>query len=112
MLRLFADECVDARISDGLRRRGEDVVTAGEEGLLGASDDTQLARATSLGRVLLTADQDFLLLAHRRIIEGASFPGVLFLLPEASVGEAVRAICVASAVLDPDDMANRIEWLP
>ena len=37
-LRLYADECVDARIAAGLARRGVDIVTAGSLGLLGAAD--------------------------------------------------------------------------
>jgi hypothetical protein len=37
-VRLYADECVNARILAGLRRRQIDLATVGEERLLGASD--------------------------------------------------------------------------
>jgi predicted nuclease of predicted toxin-antitoxin system len=62
-LRLFADECVDARVVAGLRRRGVDIITAADECLLHASDEEQFARATHLGRPIVTADHDFLRLA-------------------------------------------------
>jgi hypothetical protein len=47
-LRLYADECVNGRIVIGLRRRGVDVVTAEDQGLIAASDsDRMLARSPS-----------------------------------------------------------------
>lgn len=55
-LRLDADECVDGRVLAGLRRRGVDVVTAHEEGLLSASDHRQIERASQLGRTAVTVE--------------------------------------------------------
>jgi len=37
------DENVNGAIADGLRRRGLDVTTTPEEGLIGADDEEQLA---------------------------------------------------------------------
>jgi hypothetical protein len=48
LLRLYADECVDARIVAGLRRRGLNVLTAADENFLGAADDSHLERARAL----------------------------------------------------------------
>jgi predicted nuclease of predicted toxin-antitoxin system len=75
-LTLYVDECVDARIIAGLRRRGVDLVTAGEQGLLSASDAAQMERAVALGRALVTADQDFLVIVRDMHARGAPFPGV------------------------------------
>lgn len=111
-LRLYADECVDGRIVAGLTRRGVDIVTAGSLGLLGATDDEQLARAVELGRVPVSADHDFLRLAHARIGAGTSFPGLIFILPGARVGEVVRAVALIADALDRADVAGRIEWVP
>ena len=111
-LRLYADECVDARIVAGLKRRGVDVVTAGSLGLLGAADTEHLARAMELGRIPVSADQDFLRLAHERIEVGTPFPGLLFVLPRARVGEVVRAVALVADALDPTDIAGWIEWVP
>src|SRR5436309_2179748 len=63
-LRLYADECVDARIVAGLRRRGVDMVTAADAGMLGGADADHLARAIDLGRIVVSADSDFLRLAQ------------------------------------------------
>jgi hypothetical protein len=87
-LRLYADECVDARIVNGLRRRGIDIVTVVDEGLISAPDETHLQRAIALGRVIMTADKDFLRLAHATATSGGHHPGVLYILPATPVGEA------------------------
>jgi predicted nuclease of predicted toxin-antitoxin system len=111
-LRLYADECIDARIVAGLRRRGVDVLTAGEEGLLSASDAQQMERATALGRALVTADQDFLVIVRDMHARGAPFPGVFFIQEGTAVGEAVRNIADAAEILEPADMVNWLEWIP
>ncbi len=56
----YFDEHVANAITKGLRQRGVDVRTTGEAGLIGASDEQQLAFATEEGRVLCTNDDDFL----------------------------------------------------
>lgn len=110
-LRLYADEWVDGRITAGLRRRGVDVVTAAEERLLGAPDDQHMDRATALGRVILTADEDFFVIVRDRFARNVSFPGLMFLKPLADVGRAVRAIVHTAEAIDPDPQ-NWIKWLP
>ena len=110
-LRLYADECVDGRITAGLRRRGVDVVTAADERLLGASDDQHMERATVLGRVILTADEDFFVIVRDRFASNVSFPGLMFLKPHTDVGRAVRAIVHTADAIDPDAQ-SWIKWLP
>lgn len=110
--RFYADECADMRYVDGVRRRDLVFVTARDEGMLGASDEQQLERAVALGCVLVSEDSDLLRLAHARIASGAPFPGLIFIKPEASVGEVVRAIVEIAEMLAPEDMVNRIEWIP
>lgn len=111
-LRLFADECVDARIVAGLRRRGVDVFTVGDAGLLGRPDRTQLEKARGLNLVILSGDQDFLLLAHRCATEGTAFPGLIFILPKSSLGEVIRAVALIASLYSPEDLAGWIEWVP
>jgi hypothetical protein len=110
-LKLYADECVDQRIIAGLRRREIDILTAADEGLLGAPDEHHLARASELSRPIITADDDFLRLAHARREAGAAFPGVIFILPSTSVGDAVRGITLLASVLAAGDVENWIEWI-
>jgi len=59
-IRFYLDENVSSAIADGLRRRGIEVSTTPEEGLIASSDEAQLAFALSQGRVIFTQDDDFL----------------------------------------------------
>ena len=59
-LKFSMDEHVPRAVTEGLRRRGVDVLTAREAGLLGADDEQHLATASSEWRVIVTQDADFL----------------------------------------------------
>lgn len=111
-LRLYADECVDASIVSGVRRRGVDVVTAAEEQLLGAADEAHLDRARALGRVVVSCDQDFLRLAHHRAASGAGHRGLLYILPQTDVGDAVRAIVLLAQTKTTEELDGWVEWIP
>jgi hypothetical protein len=89
-----------------------DVTTAADQALLGATDEQHLVRASDLGRTIVTADQDFLRLAHERIVANMAVPGLVFIQAGIRVGEAVRAIALLAEALDPADMASWIEWVP
>jgi predicted nuclease of predicted toxin-antitoxin system len=111
-LRLYADECVNARIVEGLRRRGVDVVTAADQSLLSASDEQHVERATALGRTVVTSDRDFIAIVKGVLTREGSFPVIIFIQPRSALGEAVRRIAEAAKVLDPADIENGIEWIP
>lgn len=111
-LLLYADECVDARIVAGLRRRGVDAVAAADAGLLGRPDEIQLEHARVLARVVLSCDQDFLVLAHRCATDGIPFPGLIFIQPKATIGAVIRAVALLSTLLSPAEIADWIEWVP
>jgi predicted nuclease of predicted toxin-antitoxin system len=59
-IRFHLDENAHRAIAEGLRRRGVDVTTTPEAGLLNATDDEQLAFARPRDRVIFTQDRDFL----------------------------------------------------
>jgi hypothetical protein len=111
-LRLYADECVDGRIVAGLRRRGIDVATAADEGLRSATDPQHMERATALGRIVVSADRDFLVIVADQRARGVPFPGLFYILQGTPVGEAIRAIADAAEILDPPEMNNWVEWIP
>ena len=77
-LALYMDVHVPMAVTEALRRRGLDVVTAQEDGTATEGDDALLARATKLGRVLFSQDQDFLRIAADWQARGLTFAGVLF----------------------------------
>jgi predicted nuclease of predicted toxin-antitoxin system len=62
-IRWYMDEHVPIAVTAGLHRRGMDVLTTQDAGMLGADDNTQLAYTTSQARVIFTQDDDFLRLA-------------------------------------------------
>ena len=62
-IRFHLDENVDHAIAYGLRRHGIDVTVTSEVGLLHAPDDEQLAFARDGVRVIVTHDEDFLIVS-------------------------------------------------
>jgi predicted nuclease of predicted toxin-antitoxin system len=55
----LSDENIGPEVVTGLRARGCDLRTAGEEGLMGRPDAEVLERATNQGRVVVTHDLAF-----------------------------------------------------
>ena len=64
-IKFHLDENVGNAIATGLRIRGIDTTTSPEEGLIGASDEQQLAFCLSEKRVIFTFDDDFLKNPHK-----------------------------------------------
>jgi predicted nuclease of predicted toxin-antitoxin system len=75
---LYMDVHVHQAITAGLRLRGVDVLTAQEDGARQLSDSGLLDRATALGRVLFSQDEDLLREATRRQQSRESFAGVIY----------------------------------
>jgi predicted nuclease of predicted toxin-antitoxin system len=100
-------------ITEALRRRGVDVLTAQEDGKGRAEDPPLLDRASALGRVLFTQDEDFLVEADRRQRAARSFAGVVYgHQMRVTIGQCVRDLELIAKVYEPADMANRVEHLP
>ncbi len=109
----YMDHHVPAAITEGLRTRGVDVLTALEDGTAELEDFPLLERANELGRVLFTQDTDLLALANQWNQNGREFVGLFFghqLHP--TVGQAVRDLELAAGVLEPQDVRNLVEYLP
>jgi hypothetical protein len=76
-------------------------------------DGALLERATALRRMLFSQDDDLLAVARERQTAGVFFAGLLYGHQlAATVGKYVLDLDVVCRVLDPEDMANRIEYLP
>jgi hypothetical protein len=107
------DHNVRREITDGLRLCGVDVMTAFEDGMATAPDEDILDRATTLGRVVFTGDQDFLQEAARRQRAGESFAGIVYARPRrVSIGRCISDLEVIAKLSDPDDLAGRVTYLP
>ena len=107
------DHHVPAAITEGLRRRGIDVITAYEEGAAEVDDPNLLSRATVSNRVLFSQDRDLLVVASQWLQTGRDFSGPIYAHQlGVTVGEAVRDLALIAQVLDPEDMKNCIEFIP
>jgi predicted nuclease of predicted toxin-antitoxin system len=92
----------------GFRRRGIDVTTTPEAGILGASDEEQLAHASREGRVVVTRDDDFLALAAK----GVSHAGIVFTRQaRRNIGPTVLALTLLHRVFAAEDLVGRVEYL-
>lgn len=109
----YMDQHVHNAITRGLRRRGIDVLRVQDDGHDRADDDVILQRAMTLGRVVFTQDDDFLAHANFRQTNGIPFAGVVYAKQNVvSIGQCVKDLEIIARVYDPDDMLNRVEYLP
>lgn len=107
-IRFHLDENVNGAIADGLRRRGVDVTTTPEEGLIGADDEEQLAFAFSQSRVIFTQDDDFLRL-HQA---GTEHAGITYCKQSSrAIGDILRFLILIWECLEPEEMRDRVEFL-
>lgn len=112
-LDLYMDVHVHRAITNGLRLRGVDVLTAQEDDRRTAADDLLLARATELVRVLFTQDEDLLAEAKRHQVEGMPFSGIVYAHQlRITIGRCVQELELIAKTGEPTDMANRVEYLP
>ncbi len=110
---LYMDQHVPRAITRGLRRRGVDVLRVQDDGHDRADDVVILDRAITLGRVVFTQDQDFLVIAQTRQIHGTPFAGVVYAEQHrVGIGACVQDLEVIAKVYDPADMENKVEYLP
>ncbi len=108
MIKFHLDENVNSAIAQGLRRRGIDVTTTVEAGLISARDEQQLGFAYSQQRVLFTQDRDFLQLHY----SGLKHAGIVYCIKGSlSIGEILRGLILIWEVLTPEEIIGNIEYL-
>lgn len=103
----LTDEHVPNAVAKGLRARGIEASAAAQTGQLGAADVALLAYAKGEGKVLITADPDFL----RLHAAGVTHAGILFTQPDASVGGIIGGAMMIAGILTPEEMFNHVEFL-
>jgi len=107
-IRYLVDEHVAKAVAIGLRKRGIDVITIAEAGLLGAGDDELPVFADTEDRVIATQDRNSLRMAVE--IEG-NHPGIAYAPQGRSIGELVRLLDVLALVSTAKEMRGRVEFL-
>jgi len=112
-IRLYVDVHVRRAITEGLRLRGVDVLTAQEDGAREFDDPDLLDRATALGRVLFTQDDDLLREAKRRQRSGEMFVGVIYAHQlNLTIGQCIADLELIAQASEPAEWINRTEYLP
>lgn len=107
------DHHVPRVITQGLRARGVDVLTAYEDGADRLPDSDLLDRAGQLGKVLFTQDYDFLAETARRQQEGRFFRGVIFAhQTQVNIGTCILDLEMLAKTCDPEDLFNQVEFIP
>jgi hypothetical protein len=90
-----------------------DCLIARVDGMALADDEAILARATELGRVVLTQDTDFLGIAKAWLEAGREFAGVVY-APQmgVTIGGAILDVELIAGALGPSEMVNVIQRIP
>ena len=100
-------------ITSQLRLRGVDVLTSQEDGTQELDDDKLLDRASVLGRVLVTQDDDLLREATLRQNHARPFVGVIYgHALRLAIGQFVVGLELLARVSGPEEWRSRVEYLP
>jgi predicted nuclease of predicted toxin-antitoxin system len=104
----FFDQHIQSGVTNGLRQRGVDVLTAQDAARCGLPDADQLQFATSQERVVVTFDPDYLALAAT----GVRHSGIAWChARKYSIGELIHMLLLLQAVFSRDEMKDRVEYL-
>lgn len=107
-IKFHLDEHVSPAIAAGLRRRGIDVTITREVGLQGADDTEHIAFSLPAARVIVTHDDDYILLHS----QGVRHAGIAYCHQhERTIGQIINAQVLIWQVLDPHEMEDRVEYL-
>ncbi len=112
-LPFYMDQHVPRAITNGLRLRGIDVLTAYEDNADQLEDPDLLDRASQLGRVLFTQDDDLLVEATQRQTQGRAFGGVVYAHQlRVTIGQCVHDLELIATLAEPSDVLNQTIFLP
>jgi hypothetical protein len=108
-LRFYLDENVPLVVAEQLARSGIDAVSVHSLDRLGDTDEDHLQRATAMGRMLCTHDQDFL----RITATGIEHAGIAFADQyNATIGGWVRGLRALHARMSAEEAVRHVEFLP
>lgn len=112
-IKLYMDVHVRRAVTDGLRLRGVDVLTAQEDGAGALTDPQLLSRATALGRVLFSQDDDLLREAQKRQHSGEVFAGVVYAHQlNISIGQCIDDLELIAQLTEAEEWLNKLAYLP
>lgn len=109
---VYLDECVSKRLVIRMRWRGFHVTTAGEVGLLEASDDRQFSYAAQHSLLLITHNRRHFIALHNQYMRGERTHHGLLVLPFTPVQilDIRVAICLDWISAIPDHRSMLFRW--
>ena len=109
----YMDVHVPCPVTSALRARGVDVLTAQWDDAARGPDPALLDRGSSLGRVLVSQDEDLLAEAARRQRAGEEFAGLIYAHQQSvTVAKFIDDLELFARTVEPLEMINRVEFLP
>ncbi|MCW6053886.1 DUF5615 family PIN-like protein [Lyngbya sp. CCAP 1446/10] len=110
---LYMDVHIPQAITEQLRRRGVDVLSAIEDGAIELPDDQLLERTTQLGRVLFTQNIGFRAMAHDWQRQQKQFAGLIFGHQlGGTIGQFVKDLELIALASESDEWMNAVEYIP
>jgi predicted nuclease of predicted toxin-antitoxin system len=107
------DVHVPRAVTTALRLRGIDVLTAQEDGTAAMDDVYLLNRATELGRVLVSQDEDLLREGTRLQRQAGEFSGIVYAHQlRISIGQMVEDLELIASATEGKEWRGKIEYLP
>ena len=112
-VRLYMDVHVPQAITEQLRRRDVDVLTAIEDGVDTMLDRRLLERVHLLGRVIFTQDIGFRVMAQEWQRQNKPFSGLIFGHQlGGTIGQYVRDLELIAKSSEPEEWIDVVEFLP
>ncbi|GDZ93583.1 hypothetical protein PA905_14230 [Planktothrix agardhii CCAP 1459/11A] len=112
-IKLYMDVHIPQAITEQLRRRNIDVLTAIEDDSAELPDYQLLERTNLLGRVLFTQDIRFKAMAEDWQRQGKTFAGLIFGHQlGGTVGQFVKDLELIALASQSEDWINTVEYLP
>ncbi|HEV2200038.1 MAG TPA: DUF5615 family PIN-like protein [Bryobacteraceae bacterium] len=110
---LYMDVHVPAAITDALRLRKVDVLTAQEDGADRFTDTALLDRSQARNRVLFSQDADLLREASSRQHSELAFSGLIYAHQlNATVSQCVEDLELIAGACDPSELYGRVIFIP
>jgi len=107
------DVHVRRAVTAALRLHSIDVLTAQEDGSAELADDALLKRATELGRVLVSQDEDLLREGAKWLRERKDFSGIIYAHQlRITVGQMVEDLELIAGATSRNEWWGKIEYLP
>ncbi len=111
-LSLYMDVHVPAAVTFQLRRRGVDVLTAQEDNATRRLDAELLDRSTKLGRLIVTQDIRFRVLAEEWQGRQQPFAGLVYGHQTLTIGQLVTDLNLIANCLGAEEVSNQVIHLP